>query len=133
LAAGLDRAIPPGTTVRLVQGGGPVVAIEPTIRYTLLLHGVRALGTYASRRPGAWYELAHRRYRYVLSVNADRPPHYRPARVVARAETTDARGLHRLTATLSPASTQSDRSIRKNAQTARAADIPGWPKPPGHS
>ena len=133
LAAGLNRAIPPGSSVRLVQRGGPMVAIEPTIRYTLLLHGVRALGPYASRRPGAWYELDHRRYRYVVSVNSDRPPHYRPARLVARAEMTDARGRHRLTATLSPASAQSDLSIRKNAQTARAADIPGWPNPPGHS
>jgi hypothetical protein len=133
LAARLNSAIPPGTTVRLVQRGGPMVAIEPTIRFTLLGHGVRALGPYASHRPGAWYELDHRRYRYVVSVNSDRPPHYQPARVVARAQMTDARGQHRLTATLSPASAQSDRSIRKNAQTARAADMPGWPNPPGHS
>jgi hypothetical protein len=110
-----------------------MVAIEPTIRYTLRSHGVRALGTYASRRPGAWYELDHRRYRYVVSVDADRPPRYRPARVVARAEMIDMRGRHRLTATLSPASAQAERSSRKNAHTARAADIPGWPKPPGHS
>jgi hypothetical protein len=133
LAAGLDRAVQPGTSVRLVQRGGPMVAIEPTIRWTLRRHGVRALGPYASHRPGAWYELDHRSYRYVVSVNADRPPHYRPWRVVARTEMTDARGRHRLTATLSPASAQSDRSIRKNAHTARAADIPGWPNPPGHS
>jgi hypothetical protein len=133
LADGLDRAIPAGTSVRLVQRGGPMVAIEPTIRFTLLRHGVRALGPYASRRPGAWYELDHRRYRYVASVNSDRPPHFTPWRVVARAQMTDARGLHRLTATLSPASAHEDLSPRKNAQTARAADIPGWPNPPGHS
>jgi hypothetical protein len=133
LANGLNSAIPPGTSVRLVQRGGPMVAIEPTIRYTLVRHGVRALGPFASRRPGAWYELDHRRYRYVVSVNSDRPPHFSPARIVARAEMTDARGLHRLTATLSPASAHEDRSPRKNAQTARAADIPGWPNPPGHS
>jgi MYXO-CTERM domain-containing protein len=133
LAAGLNRAIPPGTSVHLVQRGGPMVAIEPTMRYTLRRHGVRALGPYASHRPGAWYELDHRRYRFVASVNADRPPHYHPARIVARAQMTDARGRHSLTATLSPASAQSDRSIRKNAHTARAADIPGWPNPPGHS
>jgi hypothetical protein len=133
LAAGLDKALAPGTSVRLVQRGGPMVAIEPTIRYTLLRHGVRALGPYASRRPGAWYELDHRRYRYVVSVNSDRPPHFRPFRVVARARMIDARGVHRVTATLSPASAQEDLSPRKNAQTARAADIPGWPNPPGHS
>jgi hypothetical protein len=133
LAQGLNRAIPPGTSVRLVQRGGPMVAIEPTIRWTLRRHGVRALGPYASRRPGGWYELDHRSYRYVVSVNSDRAPRFRPARVVARAEMTDARGRHRLTATLSPASAQAERSPRKKAHTARAADIPGWPKPPGHS
>jgi hypothetical protein len=133
LAAGLNRALPAGTTVRVVQRGGPMVAIEPTIRYALRAHGVRALGPYASRRPGVWYELDHRSYRYVVSVNADRPPHYRPARVVARATMTDAHGPHRLSATLSPPWAQPERSPRKNAQTARAADIPGWPNPPGHS
>lgn len=133
LADRLNGAIPSGTTVRLVQRGGPMVAIEPTIRYTLRLHGVRALGPYASHRPGAWYELDHRSYRYVVSVNADRPPRFRPARVVGRTEMTDARGRHRLTATLSPALAQAERSSRKKAHTARAADMPGAPKAPGHS
>jgi hypothetical protein len=102
LATGLDRALQPGTSVKLAQQGGAAVAIEPTIRYTLRRHGVRALGYYAARRPGAWYELDGRSFRYVVSVNADRPPHYAPARVVARARLTDSRGPHRLTATLSP-------------------------------
>jgi hypothetical protein len=133
LAAKLDAALTPGMSVRLVQRGGPMVAIEPTIRYTLRRHGVRALGPYASRRPGAWYELDHRRYAYIVSVNADRPPRFRPARVVARTTMVDARGRQVLTATLSPPSAQEELSPRKNAQTARAADIPGAPNPPGHS
>lgn len=104
LAAGLDRALAPGTSVRLAQRGGPAVAIEPTIRFTLRRHGVRALGHYASRRPGAWYEQRGRSFRYIASVNGDRPPPYAPAHVVARTGFTDSRGAHRLTATVSPAS-----------------------------
>jgi hypothetical protein len=102
VADALDRAIPPQTTVGLVQRGGVSVPIEPAIRYTLRVHGVRALGHYAARRPGAWYEIDHRRIAYWISVNGDRPSRFRPARVVARAVLTDPQGSHRVTATLSP-------------------------------
>ncbi|HEX8854401.1 MAG TPA: hypothetical protein VF752_02280 [Thermoleophilaceae bacterium] len=102
VAGALDRAIPPQTTVGLVQRGGVAVPIEPAIRYTLRIHGVRALGAFASRRPGAWYELDHRRVNSWVSVNGDRPSRFRPARVVARAVLTDPQGSHRVTATLSP-------------------------------
>jgi hypothetical protein len=104
LASGLDRAIPSGQTVRLVQRGGIMVAIEPTIRYTLRHHGVRALGHYANRRPGAWYELDSRPLQHVVSVNGDAPARFRPATVVADVVLTDSRGRHRLTATVSPPS-----------------------------
>jgi hypothetical protein len=102
LAAGLDRAIPPGRTVWLLRRGAGTVAIEPTIRYTLRRHHVRALGHYATLRSGRWYELDHRRFDYVVSVNADAPPHFTPATVVASTPYRDSRGLHLLTATVSP-------------------------------
>lgn len=113
LAAGLDHALAPGTSVKLGQRGGAAVAIEPTIRYTLRRHGVRALGHYASRRPGAWYELNGRAFRYSVSLNADRPSPYTPARPVARVTLTDSRGTHRLTATLSPPNAGCGRSPRR--------------------
>jgi hypothetical protein len=102
LAAGLDRALAPGRTVRLVAHGSQTVVIEPTIRYTLRRMHVRALGRYASRRPGAWYELDHRRYSYIVSVNGNALARYRPFRVVARTTMTTAGRSYRLTATLSP-------------------------------
>jgi uncharacterized Rossmann fold enzyme len=65
---------------------------------------VRALGHYANRRPGAWYELDHRPFQQIVSVNGDAPARFRPATVVAALVLTDSRGPHRLTATVSPPS-----------------------------
>jgi hypothetical protein len=81
-----------------------LVAIAPPIRYTLRHHGVRALGHYANRRPGAWYELDGRPLQHIVSVNGDAPARFRPATVVADVVLTDSRGPHRLTATVSPPS-----------------------------
>jgi hypothetical protein len=109
LASSLDRWVPSGESVRLTQRGGVMVAIEPTIRYTLRRHGVRALGHYANRRPGAWYELDGRPFEQIVSVNGDAPAPFSPATVVARVTLTDHRGAHRLTATLSPPSARASR------------------------
>ena len=100
IAAAIERAVPPGTTIdyhtfgTLPPGTQP---IEPALRFFLVRHGDRVLATGSYRRLGAYYELYHRPYRWeVLLVNGDR--RVRGMTLVARVHVTDGWGTQTLSA-----------------------------------
>jgi hypothetical protein len=99
LAAGLERAVPSGHTVRvLAKLGGSTFPIRPAIAYTLRRHGDRVLEIGAWQRLGYWYELGRRGYEYRVYVDdGTRPPPVRPVAQIAEATLTNATGPHVLT------------------------------------
>jgi hypothetical protein len=100
LAAQLNRAIPAGRTVWLVQRGwSGLTVIKPAVRYTLRRHDVRALAPGSAIRFGSWYELLHRHHDARLALVAD-APHGRGL-IVARSEMTGSKGRRVITGVLS--------------------------------
>src|SRR6202035_2692354 len=76
LAARLDRAIPSGSTVKLLGSLNiATMPIKPALRYFLVRHGVRPLAPGSFLRLGDWYELHGRPYQAVVYVeNGTRAP-----------------------------------------------------------
>ena len=62
IAAGIERLVPPGQTLRLHTGGLDVATqpTEPAIRFFLVRHGDRVLANGSLPRLGPYYELYHR-------------------------------------------------------------------------
>jgi hypothetical protein len=107
LAAQVDRAVPGGATVSLMQRGwSGLDVIKPAIRYTLRRRGIRALSPGAALRSGWWYEQSRRHRGAVLSLASAVPARALGGTVVARADLRDDKGRHRIVVTLSRAGGQ---------------------------
>jgi len=79
IAAGIERLVAPGQTLRLHTGGLDVATqpTEPAIRYFLVRHGDRVLANGSLPRLGPYYELYHRPVQWtVYLVDGTHPqPH----------------------------------------------------------
>jgi hypothetical protein len=99
LAAGIERAIPPGVTVGYATHGLDLGTqpIEPSIRFLLVRHGDRPLANGSFPRMGAYYELGARpvQWRLQLVQGAHRVHHWHLA---ARVRFTDGWGREVLSA-----------------------------------
>lgn len=103
LVSSLDRAIPPGRTVDLIANlDYTTTVIKPAIRYFMARHGVRALSAGSKVRIGDWYELGDRPYQYTVYLdNGVRSP-ARTARLLDSVRVLDSRGVHVVSAWISP-------------------------------
>ena len=70
IAAGLDRVVPAGQTVRLTLGPSDMSTqpIEPAVRYSLVRHGDRVLANGSHQRLGYYYELEGRPYGWFVVI-----------------------------------------------------------------
>jgi hypothetical protein len=99
IAAGVERLIPPGQTIRYRFGplGIGTQPMEPAIRFFLVRHGLRVLAAGSFPRLGSYYELYHRQVQWAVYLT-DNSKRRRHMKLAARVHFTDAWGHETLSA-----------------------------------